>query len=153
MKITAKQYYRAGIMPYFFDERGVKKTASEKIKHSLFKAFNGNTQARETPIPTVNIFYQHQPCFLPFHLADKKHPLTGTWQLQLENSNQIISGKIKARGITLPQDLPLGYHQLQLKTVDKTFNCTIIIAPERCYQPQAVIEQKDCGEPSYNYTP
>lgn len=142
MKITAKQYYRAGIMPYFFDERGVKKTASEKIKHSLFKAFNGNTQARETPIPTVNIFYQHQPCFLPFHLADKKHPLTGTWQLQLENSNQIISGKIKARGITLPQDLPLGYHQLQLKTVDKTFNCTIIIAPERCYQPQAVIEQK-----------
>lgn len=30
MKITAKQYYRAGIMPYFFDERGVKKQHLKK---------------------------------------------------------------------------------------------------------------------------
>lgn len=69
MKITAKQYYRAGIMPYFFDERGVKKTASEKIKHSLFKAFNGNTQARETPIPTVNIFLPAPTLFFTFSFS------------------------------------------------------------------------------------
>ncbi len=113
-------------------------TAIFKRKKRLF------LQSKFLPAPTL---------FLPFHLADKKHPLTGTWQLQLENSNQVISGKIKARGITLPQDLPLGYHQLQLKTVDKTFNCTIIIAPERCYRPQAVLEQKNYGEHFYNSIP
>lgn len=142
MKITTKQCHHAGIMPYFFDERGVKKKASEKIKQTLFKAFNGNIRANITPIPAVKIFYQHQPCFLPFHLANKKQPLSGTWQLQLEYSTQIISGKIKTQGITLPKDLPLGYHQLQLKTLNKTFNCTIIIAPKHCYQPQALLEHK-----------
>ncbi|QLB42360.1 4-alpha-glucanotransferase [Mannheimia pernigra] len=142
MTITAKQFERAGIIPYFFDERGVKKYACKKIKTTLLKTFNGNIQTNTTPLPTVKIFYQNQPYFLPFNLVDKKRSLTGTWQLQLEDSKKVIAGKIKTRGITLPKDLPLGYHHLQLNMVHSTFNCTIIIAPKRCYQPQPLLEHK-----------
>ncbi|QOF67540.1 4-alpha-glucanotransferase [Actinobacillus sp. GY-402] len=142
MTITTKQFRRAGIMPYFFDERGVKKWAPYNIKKALFNTFDGNIQAPSVPIPAVKILYQNRPHFLPFNLADKKHPLKGRWQLQLENSQSVISGSVKARGINLPKDLPLGYHQLQLQSGGKVFNCTVIVAPQACYQPQALREHK-----------
>lgn len=142
MKITTKQFQRAGIMPYFFDERGVKKWAAQSIKTTLFNAFEGNYCSSASPIPAVKVFTQNQPYFLPFQLADQKHSFSGTWQLQLENGSTSLSGKIKKRGIQFPQDLPLGYHQLQLHTPKQTINCTIIIAPESCYQPQALQEKQ-----------
>lgn len=142
MKITTKQFQRAGIMPYFFDERGVKKWAAQSIKTTLFNAFEGNYCSSASPIPAVKVFTQNQSYFLPFQLADQKHLFSGTWQLQLENGSTSLSGKIKKRGIQFPQDLPLGYHQLQLHTPKQTINCTIIIAPESCYQPQALQEKQ-----------
>lgn len=142
MTITTKQIDCAGIMPYFFDERGVKKWAATSIKQTLLKTFNGNIQAGNTPIPAVKIFYQNQPHFLRFHLSDQKRPLKGSWQLQLEGTEFVISGRLKTRGINLPRDLPLGYHQLQLHSADKTYHCRIIVAPQSCYQPQALRDHK-----------
>ncbi|WP_373099591.1 MULTISPECIES: 4-alpha-glucanotransferase [Pasteurellaceae] len=145
MSIAAKQqkkFDQAGIMPYFFDERGLKKRAPHQIKQRLLNTFHGNLSARTTPLPEVKIFYQNRPHFLPLKHADKKHPLRGSWQLQLEDASQVIDGKIKRNGIDLPRDLPLGYHNLVLKIRNKRFECRIIIAPTRCYQPAELAQGK-----------
>lgn len=142
MKTIERQCAYAGILPYFFDERGIKKWARLDIKKALLKTFNHHSNSNFTPIPSVKVFYQYQPHFLPLNLANKKQTLIGTWQLQLENSTQIVQGKIKKRGIALPDHLPLGYHQLKIITAKQTFNCTVIVAPTCCYQPQALQEHK-----------
>ena len=142
MSINQKLFERAGILPYYFDERGLKKYAPLSIKKALLATFNGNIHSRQTPLPEVKILYQNQPHFLLLNTSDKKHPLQGTWQLSLENSTQVIQGKVKNNRICLSRDLPLGYHDLFLKTTKKQWHCRIIVAPQHCYQPQALQQRK-----------
>ncbi|HBO38622.1 MAG TPA: 4-alpha-glucanotransferase [Pasteurellaceae bacterium] len=142
MSISQKQFNQAGIMPYFLDERGLKKRASLNIKKTLFAAFEGNIGSRSNPLPPVKVLYQNQPHFLPLTTSDKKHILQGKWRLQLENSTEVICGKTKNNRIDLPCDLPLGYHNLVLQTQKKTVECCIIVAPQRCYQPQELVDHK-----------
>ena len=142
MSLSQKQFDQAGIMPYFFDERGLKKRAPLNIKKTLLATFNGKIKVRNNPLPPVKILRQNQPHFLPLNTSDAKHLLHGKWQLQLENCPTVISGKVKNNRIDLPRDLPLGYHHLVLHTQKETVECSIIVAPQRCYQPQELLEQK-----------
>ncbi|TCP93370.1 4-alpha-glucanotransferase [Cricetibacter osteomyelitidis] len=139
MKTTqlTRQFNQAGIMPFFFDERGRKKYAPLSIKKSLYKALSGNTRNKHFPLPTVQIFRENQPHFLRLNNADGRK-IQGQWQLRLENSDIVLNGKVKKNVIRLPKDLPLGYHNLTFKNQQ----CRIIIAPNRCYQPQALQEGK-----------
>ncbi|PJG82032.1 4-alpha-glucanotransferase [Caviibacterium pharyngocola] len=137
-----KQFVQAGIMPYFFDERGLKKRAPEQIKQRLLRTFDGNISAASGLLPPVKIFYQNQPHFFPLITADKKHAIQGVWQLRLENDENLLEGKIKRNAIELPRDLPLGYHQLTLTVKNKQYTSRIIVAPTRCYQPAELQEGK-----------
>lgn len=140
--MATKQFEQAGIMPYFFDERGRKIHAPLHIKKALLATFDGNLSSRTNPLPPVKILYQNQPHFLPLNTSDNKHFLQGKWQLHLENSTRLIQGKVKKNRIDLPCDLPLGYHHLLLHTQKKTVECSLIVAPQRCYQPPELLEQK-----------
>ena len=110
MSIKEKSFDQAGIMPYFFDERGSKIRAPLHIKQALLATFDGHLRSRTNPLPPVKILYQNQPHFLPLTTSDKKHPWLGKWQLRLENSGEILEGRVKKNHIELPRDLPLGYH-------------------------------------------
>lgn len=140
--MAIKQFEQAGIMSYFFDERGRKIHAPLHIKKALLATFNGNIRSRTNPLPPVQILYQNQPHFLPLNTSDRKHFVQGKWSLQLENAAETICGKVKNNCIKLPRNLPLGYHRLVLQTQKKTVECSLIVAPQRCYQPQALREQK-----------
>lgn len=42
--------------------------------------------------------------------------------------------------LSLPEDIPLGYHQLRLETAvgQALGHCRLIVAPERCYEPESM---------------
>lgn len=135
------EFERAGILPYFVNERGLKIYAPDSIKKRLLSTFNGNTKSKAIPLPKVKVLYENQPHFLPLNLADNKHNFQGQWQLTLENGD-VLQGKVKRNGIQLPTDLPLGYHQLQLQNAKQAYACRIIVAPKRGYEPQEMLEKK-----------
>lgn len=141
MKTSTKLFDQVGILPEFLDAHGLKKHTPYSIRKRIFKTFQGKISCRRTPLAPVQVFYQNRPFFLRLNVANKKHLLQGYWQLHLENKSTLITGKVKRGCINLPPNLPLGYHNLILKTQNKQFKCRIIIAPERCYQP-VELEQK-----------
>ncbi len=140
-QVQQKQFAQAGIMPDFLDASGIRKIIPSAIKQRLYQTFNGNTRSRQSWLPPVKILYENQPHFLPLNLADKKHAVHGTWVLQLENG-ECLTGRVKRNQIELPRDLPLGYHQLQLRCEKKSLECRLIVAPTRCYQPAELAERK-----------
>ncbi|MDU8923637.1 4-alpha-glucanotransferase [Pasteurellaceae bacterium LIM206] len=135
-----RKFAKAGIIPYFFDERGRKIHASFNIKKILYHTFNGQTSSPQFPLPRVKILYFSTPHFLRLNSADGRI-LHGEWQLTLENG-ELLTGKTKNNRIELPRDLPLGYHELILTSQSKQFRSTIIVAPRRCYQPKELAEGK-----------
>lgn len=45
-------------------------------------------------------------------------------------------GERRRRGtVTLPADLPLGYHELSVAVADDVSRCTVVVAPQTCPQP------------------
>ncbi|VGM96439.1 4-alpha-glucanotransferase [uncultured Avibacterium sp.] len=142
MKRLTKRFQQAGIMSYFYNEQGIKKTASLQTQHQLFNAFSGNTHSYSAILPPVKILYEKAPHFIKLHRTNLKQNLQGNWHLQLENQQGEITGKVKRNTIYFPQNLPLGYHDLTLAIGTKTYSCRIIIAPKRCYQPQEMVQGK-----------
>ncbi|MDG6895130.1 4-alpha-glucanotransferase [Volucribacter amazonae] len=137
--IFNKKCIQAGILPYFQTETGVKQHIADQVKQKLFNALNGKHKTQSIPLPNVKVFSQHkQPYFVKLTGLNKHYQ--AKWQLVLENGKQ-ITGKVKRNAIQLPNDLPLGYHQLTLNGQKKQYTCRIIISPHQCYQPQ-VIQQK-----------
>jgi len=139
--ILNKQCQQAGILPYFFDERGLKISPKTEVKKRLLKAFENNF-SQHSLLPTVKIFRQKTPHFFPLNTPNQREHIQGKWQLWLENQTEPLQGKIKRNAIPLPQNLPLGYHQLQLTVGKQQWQCVLIIAPERCYQPIELLEHK-----------
>lgn len=137
-------FTQAGIYPYFFDERGLRKYASNAVKQQILATLGNNipVKMRKTCLPTVKIGYHNSPLYIRLYRSDQTKRYQGEWQIQLENGEQAYQGKIKKNILHLPSDLPLGYHQLKVTLVDgKTECCSLIIAPRQCYQPPE-IEQK-----------
>ena len=51
--------------------------------------------------------------------------------------------------LTISEEIPLGYHDLVLKTVDKDLgNLRLIVVPERCYKQKAINEGLKIWGPS-----
>ncbi|AEW77522.1 4-alpha-glucanotransferase [Aggregatibacter actinomycetemcomitans] len=142
MSIKEKRFDQAGIMPYFFDERGQKIRAPLAIKKALLSTFEGHINSRTHPLPPVKILRQNQPHFLSLNVSDASRSWQGKWQLHLEDNAGILEGKVKKNSITLPRDLPLGYHDLVLHGGKEEVHCRLIVAPQRCYEPEAFAEQK-----------
>ncbi|AWX13766.1 4-alpha-glucanotransferase [Mergibacter septicus] len=131
-------YLKAGINSYFYNEKGIRCYASEIVKRKLLASFQQNTPKywSASLLPTVKIFTQNRPAYLRLtnKTGQKYH---GQWQLTLEQG-QIFNGKVKRNCIQLPQNLPIGYHQLSLKCQNQHHQTQIIIVPPRCYQPQEI---------------
>ncbi|MDO5054119.1 MAG: 4-alpha-glucanotransferase [Pasteurella oralis] len=140
-KNREKRFNKAGIMPYFFDERGLKKYASPQIKSAILATFNEQISVPSIPLPPVQVFRENRPHFIRLKLADKTQRLQGKWVLKLEN-HRMLTGKVKNNIIQLPANLPLGYHQLVLHYANKQAECSLIIAPTSCYQPTELTQGK-----------
>ena len=90
-----------------------------------------------SPLPAVKVFYQGAPLALtPAGEGDY------LWALQREDG-ECLQGRVGARKtLTLPGDLPAGYHQLTLSQGARQWPCRVIVAPRRCFEPDALLTGK-----------
>lgn len=75
-----------------------------------------------------------------------------SWLLTTEEGHQHKGHATGGKTLNLPAKLPEGYHAYAHRD-DQRFHCRVIVAPKRCYEPQALLEGKSCGAPACSSTP
>lgn len=131
---------QAGIAADFINAHGKRQAIEPQTKRKLLAAMNRTDAAQEgaaPPLPAVKVFYQGAP--LALTPAGEGEYL---WALQREDG-ECLQGRIGARKtLTLPGDLPVGYHQLTLSQGEQQWPCRLIVAPRRCFEPDALLTGK-----------
>lgn len=107
----------------------------------------------QTPplLPPVQVCREHQA--VPLMLAPEAHEHTIEWHLMLEQGEHFsgeccpadlppVSADDSRPGFQPPQELPLGYHRLEMSiaALGLVAACTLIRVPQRCYMPVALAE-------------
>ena len=109
-------------------------------------------------IPVVVVLHRNKPFCIDLRLPEKQLPESFKVTVTLEDDEKRIfncsiseltiveksnekssashSGKVHL-SLPLPEDLPLGYHTLSIDDIEST--CSLIVAPETCYEPEALI--------------
>ncbi|MDN5681109.1 MAG: 4-alpha-glucanotransferase, partial [Ewingella sp.] len=127
---------QAGIVDSFINMQDEVQSVSDETKQALLSAM-GRAEpdlGSASPLPAVLVFHEHQPVELAPQYSSDLH-----WQLTLENGDVSSGEHVAKQPLRLPNNLPTGYHQLTLSHGKKQWGCRIIIAPRRCYEPQAVL--------------
>lgn len=134
----------AGIAASYINAHGKQQAISAETKQRLLEAMHPFTPTQVgSPVPPVMVFTQGRPCILNLNTTGEY-----TWTLALEAhasdksapTATSFQGKIQRRKtLTLPRDLPLGYHQLTLSDETQQWTCQIIVTPQRCYEPDALL--------------
>lgn len=128
----------AGISLSYINAHGKPQSIGADTKRRLLDAMHKtDAKASGTPVPNVKVF-----------TAGKKMPLTVegrgefSWLLTTEEGHQHKGHATGGKTLNLPAKLPEGYHSLTLTQNDSRFHCRVIVAPKRCYEPQALLEGK-----------
>lgn len=105
------------IYPYFINEKGEQIRPSPAVYQQIAELLG--EPAPKKLLPPVKVVVQGQA--IQFTLAEnsQKQRVNASpkaWQLTLESA-EILTGKCKNNQLSLPQDLPLGYHQLTVEDV------------------------------------
>lgn len=128
----------AGISLSYINAHGKPQSIGADTKRRLLDAMHKtDAKASVAPVPNVKVF-----------TAGKKMPLTVngrgefSWLLTTEEGQQYKGHATGGKALNLPAKLPEGYHTLTLTQDDQRFHCRVIVAPKRCYEPQALLEGK-----------
>ncbi|WP_337263978.1 MULTISPECIES: 4-alpha-glucanotransferase [unclassified Serratia (in: enterobacteria)] len=129
---------QAGIAADYINAHGKQQAISPETKRKLLDAMNSaSLRPEEAPLPVVKVFYHGSPVVLPLGGSGEYH-----WVLQCEDGSQ-QQGRASARKtLTLAGKLPQGYHLLQLMQGEQQWQCRLIVAPKRCYEPKALMTGK-----------
>ncbi len=128
----------AGISPNYINAHGKPQSITVQTKQRLLDAMHSAPAAGSTPpVPVVQVF---------IHGKKKVLPVVGKgnfqWQLTTE-AGKHYQGEVSAgANLPLPTGLALGYHALTLTQNKQQWQCRVIIAPARCYEPRALLEGK-----------
>ncbi|MFL4293656.1 4-alpha-glucanotransferase [Enterobacter asburiae] len=128
----------AGISLSYINAHGKPQSIGADTKRRLLDAMHkADAKASVAPVPNVKVF-----------TAGKKMPLAVegrgefSWLLTTEEGHQHKGHATGGKTLNLPAKLPEGYHTLTLTQNDLRFHCRVIVAPKRCYEPQALLEGK-----------
>ncbi|MGG7669697.1 4-alpha-glucanotransferase [Yersinia sp. J1] len=133
----------AGIAASYINAHGKQQAIPMETKQKLLVAMGRSPDSvqpspgEKTPLPVVKVFTHASPMTLAIGGEGDYH-----WQLVTEEgiSHQ---GRVSAqKTLTLPASLPLGYHHLALEQGTQQWQCSIIVAPKRCYEPDALLTGK-----------
>jgi 4-alpha-glucanotransferase len=114
-------------------------TASSQAKILAALQCNAPIVNDKPLIPSVSVFRQGE---LPRILLQNAVNETCHWRLQPEQG-KTIRGVISHGYLTLPEELPLGYHTLTVLQGRKVLaESRVIIAPPRCYEPNELRQGK-----------
>ena len=129
----------AGISASFINAHGKQQAISPQTKVKLLAAMGRDqeTPPPAGPLPPVKVFTQGRPISLP--LSGKGE---FSWVLEQENGTRSEGRAGGRKTLTLPGRLPAGYHQLTLEQKGQRWGCRIIVAPKRCYEPEALLTGK-----------
>ncbi|MBS5773928.1 MAG: 4-alpha-glucanotransferase [Enterobacter cloacae] len=128
----------AGISPNYINAHGKPQSISAQTKQRLLDAMHPVPAAvSAAPVPAVQVF---------IHGKKKRLVLSGKgqyqWQLTTE-AGKTYQGEVSGGDdLPLPGGLALGYHSLTLTQKKQQWTCRVIIAPARCYEPQALRDGK-----------
>ena len=126
---------RAGIVDSFINMTDDVETVSDDTRTALLAAMGRDPAdvPEITPVPPVKVFTQGKKVLLTPEGAG-----AFSWQLTQENGSQTHGDIPAGQALNLGAALPAGYHQLTLWQNGNVWPCRIIVAPPRCYEPQAL---------------
>jgi len=138
-KVLEQAAREAGISSGFINAHGKQQAIPPETKRDLLSAMGWKAGHRPaaTPVPPVKVFVSGSRLALPVSGEGEFG-----WTLQLENGatqQGRISGKMT---LALPGKIPAGYHQLTLTQDAQQWDCRVIVAPKRCYEPDALLAGK-----------
>lgn len=125
----------AGIAASYINAKGEPEAISVETRQKLLEAMGFPRPASDAPIPAVKVFSGRR----------KREVAIGgrgrfRWTLQTEQGKTYQGEAQGGEAFALPPRLPQGYHQLTLAQGENAWPCRIILAPRRCYEPQALLE-------------
>ena len=128
----------AGISPNYINAHGKPQSISAQTKQRLLDAMHPVPAAESAaPVPAVQVFIHGKKKRLVVSGKGQYH-----WQLTTE-AGKTYQGEVSGGGdLPLPGGLALGYHSLTVTQKKQQWRCRVIIAPARCYEPQALRDGK-----------
>ena len=124
----------AGIADSYISASGEPVRISLSTQEKILDAM-GNTPIQGNALPPVNVFRQGE---IPRVLLQDSVDDPCHWRLQPE-TGKAMRGSVVHGFLTLPDNLPLGYYKLCLLQGRKVIaESRVIIAPDRCYEPEAI---------------
>ncbi len=125
----------AGISPDYINAHGKPQSIGAETKRRLLDAMHHTTAPKGavTPLPNVMVFTRGKKMALELAGSGEF-----SWSLTTEEGRQHQGEASGGKPLTLPTRLPEGYHTLTLRQGKKQWQCRIIIAPQRCYEPDAL---------------
>lgn len=127
----------AGIGPSYINAHGKPQSIGAETKRRLLAAMHMPSTDDSAAIPPVLVCRQG---------LKKSLPVSGkglfNWRLTTEAGRQ-YQGQIRGgESLPLPARLAQGYHDLILTQAEQHWHCRVIIAPARCYEPEALKAQQ-----------
>lgn len=126
----------AGISPNYINAHGKPQSIGAGTKRRLLNAMHHaaqDTPAAVAPVPNVMVFTHGKKMALTVAGAGEFQ-----WLLTTEEGVLHQGRASGGKALNLPARLPEGYHSLTLTQQAQRWHCRVIIAPERCFEPQAL---------------
>lgn len=130
----------AGISPSYINAHGKPQSIAAVTKQRLLDAMHRTAtavKAAVNPLPAVQVFTYGKKMSLPVAGQGEFH-----WILTTEEGKQYQGQARGGETLPLPARLPEGYHTLTLTQDGDRWHCRVIVAPARCYEPQALKDGK-----------
>jgi len=120
----------AGIASKYINARGQPEAVSAGTREKLLEAMAAVPDRGNAPLP---------PCRVLLKKRTQQLQVGGKgnyqWQFDSEQGKTHQGSVSGGEVLTLPANLPEGYHHLLLTQGKKQWPCRIIVAPKRCYEP------------------
>lgn len=129
----------AGIASGFINAHGKPQAIAAETKRDLLQAMGWSNERREpvSPVPTVKVFTEGSRFALSVNGEGDY-----SWLFTQENGSS-QQGKVKGRmTLALPERAPCGYHRLTLSQGNQSWECRVIVAPKRCFEPEPLLAGK-----------
>lgn len=130
----------AGIAANYINAHGKPQAIGADTKLRLLEAMSRTAAPKKvavTPVPNVQVFTAGTKMALPLEGHGEF-----SWQLTTEEGKQHHGHAPAGKKLALPARLPEGYHDLTVSQNERTWQCRVIVAPKRCYEPDALLQDK-----------
>lgn len=136
-KKIEEQAAAAGIAAKYVNARGEPEEISLAIRQRLLAAMAPASRKKNAPLPVCKVFIRRRTMLLDIAGSGRYQ-----WRLETE-SGKTFHGEIDGgSALKLPASLAYGYHQLTLTQGKKSWTSRVIVAPERCYEPEPLLAGK-----------